>query len=182
MKINIIKKILSSTALVAVLLFLILPIIMSATPAQAEPWVDISGSACATRGDCNPCDLVSVTVRYVNGIFYSAGTMAMFMFAFGGFVMLTAYGNENRITWGKNVIVATIIGTFIVFTAWVLTSVFIGAFFGNPTGGSQIKIFTNSWSSCPTEGNLIQTNEVDTPGLVEGVVGSVGTTVEKMKE
>jgi len=173
------KKLFSSALLMFFVMALCLPMVLAVAPVQASSWVDTSDSACAQNGDCNPCDLVAVTVRYMNGLFYGAGTIAMFMFAFGGIVMLTAYGNENRITWGKNVLLATVVGMFIVFTAWILTSVFIGAFFGNPTGGSQIKVFGNSWNSCPTSGNQGQSNKVEAPGIGEGLIDAAKTTVEK---
>ena len=155
-----IKKIFLTFFLVAIVVSLCLPVVMLASPARAV-WID-TNSTCTKTGDCNVCDLVAVAVRFVNGNFLGAGIFAMFMFAFGGIVMLISYGNENRITWGKNIIIAAVIGTFIIFTAWILVNVFIGAFFGTPLGKDAIPIFKNSWNVCPAEMNQSQTPNAQT--------------------
>lgn len=146
---------------------------------QASSWID-PNSECTKTGDCNPCDLVAVTLRYANGIFIGAGAIAMFMFAFGGIVMLISYGNENRITWGKNVIIATVIGIFVTFAAWVLVNVFIGAFFGMPSSGEAVKIFgSQSWNVCPTSEQL-QTKSASPTGIPSGIWGSIKNTLSRM--
>ena len=85
--------------------------------------------------DCGPCDFVALSVNASNIIVGLSGTFSVLMFVYGGIVMLTAYGNESRVKWGKDILVATVIGILIVLLAWTFINLLIGSFFGsvNPT-------------------------------------------------
>ncbi len=166
------KKIFPLVLLICMAVVLCLPAVISVSPVRAAATVPTTAGApkppslvaqegeCADKGDCNPCDLVAVVVRFANNLTLGAGGFDMFMFAFGGIVMLTAYGNEARITAGKNVIITTVVGIFIIFSAWTIINVFIGAFFGLPSNSAAVRLFgdgkngTVPWNVCPESGNV----------------------------
>ena len=110
--------------------------------ANAQSVVGSLGEKCATEAGCTPCDFLQIFVNAADIIVGLSGTFAVAMFIYGGIILITAYGNESRITWGKNVLVATVIGILIVLLAWSFINVIIGSFFG-ATGGvfSQFEWF-----------------------------------------
>lgn len=68
--------------------------------------------------------------RFVNMIIGVTGSVALFMFAYGGFVWLTSRGNPEQVQKGKNVFIWATIGLVIIFSSYmILTNVFkvIGA-------------------------------------------------------
>jgi hypothetical protein len=106
--------------------------------------------ACSDDGNCTPCDFIQIFVNASNILVGLSGTFAVLMFAYGGIVMITAYGNENRITWGKNVLIATITGIGLVLFAWTLVNILIGSLFGstNPSLPSTGVPWHNSTGAC----------------------------------
>ena len=48
--------------------------------------------------------------------------LASFLFAWGGFVWLTAVGNPSRVQQGQQILFATVIGLLIVYGAWLFIS------------------------------------------------------------
>jgi hypothetical protein len=99
-------------------------------------------SGCLCKGDCSPCDLVQVGVNLSDMIVSFAGAAAILMFIIGGIVMITAYGSD-RITMGKNIIIAALVGILIIFAAWTLVNTLILAFYGGTSSGT----FTTALSS-----------------------------------
>ncbi|MFA5029832.1 MAG: hypothetical protein WC518_03795 [Patescibacteria group bacterium] len=84
-----------------------------------------------TAENCNPCDIITVLVKAADLITGLSGTIALLMFIYGGLLWLTAYGKESQIQSGRGVIIATVIGLVIIFLAYTLISVAIGAIYGN---------------------------------------------------
>ena len=91
----------------------------------------LSNIACIESGNCTPCDFLQIFVNGSNIIVGLTGVFGVLMFVYGGIVMITAYGNEARITWGKNILISTVVGIFIVLLAWSFIKIIIGAFFGS---------------------------------------------------
>ena len=110
------------------------------------------GDTCASEKGCTPCDFVRIFVNASNIIVGLSGTFSILMFIYGGVVMLTAYGNENRITWGKNILIATVIGIGIVLLSWTFVNLIIEAFFG----GSNLPIgpWQNVGGQCGTQAEV----------------------------
>lgn len=105
-------------------------------------------SGCIDKGDCNPCDMIQVGVNLSDMIVTFTGAIAILMFIVGGIVMITSYGSD-RITMGKNIIVAALIGILIIFAAWTIVNTLILAFYG-PTAG----VFPSALSSFSSSGSL----------------------------
>lgn len=62
---------------------------------------------------------IQLLIKAANVIFMIVGGVALIMFIYGGFVILTAAGGEN-VKKGKDIIVAAVIGLVIIFTAQLL--------------------------------------------------------------
>src|SRR3989344_1536663 len=54
--------------------------------------------------------------------------IATFLFAWGGFVWVTAMGNPSRVQQGQQILLATVIGLLIVYGAWLFISLALDVF------------------------------------------------------
>ncbi|HPN81570.1 MAG TPA: hypothetical protein PK412_03445 [bacterium] len=107
--------------------------------------------SCADRGDCTPVDFVALFVRGADIIVGLSGTASILMFVYGGFLMITAYGNDSRIKQGRDAIVATVIGILIVLLAWTLINLVITALYGGSPESAWYQI-TNGGGITPQNG------------------------------
>lgn len=124
------------------LLLIVLTGLVIATPIGASNQTTLipkSGS-CADEGDCTPLDFVALFVRGADIIVGLSGTASILMFVYGGFLMITAYGNDSRIKQGKDVLVATVIGILIVMLAWTLINLVINALYGGSPDSAWYQI------------------------------------------
>ena len=105
-------------------------------------------------GACGLCSFIKMFVRAADILVGLSGVFLIVMFIFGGFVMITAYGNETRVKWGKDALVAAVIGIFIIMLAWTLINTIIYSFYGvvSPGVSSTYNQFTskplNEWGAC----------------------------------
>lgn len=82
---------------------------------------------------CDTLDqLIQLGVNYGRFIMGLTGSVALAVFIWGGFLMLTSGGNSKKVEAGKNKIVAAVIGLIIIFGAF--TVVKFGLRFLDPTG------------------------------------------------
>jgi hypothetical protein len=76
---------------------------------------------CAFTGLCrNTNDLVSVFLLYGNGMFFIVAGYAFVMFVYGGFMMIFAMGNQEKVKKGQQILVAAVIGLIIVFSSYIV--------------------------------------------------------------
>lgn len=105
-------------------LIIFLAIFVFAPSAMALSLVD--NIPCAASGEkCNVCHFLTLFVNGADIIAGLAGSLSLVMLVTAGVAMITAYGNQNRIQWGKDIITATLTGIIIVFFAWSLVNIFI---------------------------------------------------------
>lgn len=117
----------------------------------------LDGITCIGDGvSCTPCDLIRVLLNAADMIVALSGTFGIVMVVYGGFVLVTAYGNDSRVKWGKDTIIASIIGIIIVMMAWTLINVIMEGFF--EASGAAFRQVTGrphkEWNACqidPTE-------------------------------
>jgi hypothetical protein len=132
-------------------------ILLTASPALADALVPESGSSLYHYGDYTPCDFIQIFINGADLIVGLAGVMGVVMFVYGGIVLITAYGNESRIKWGQDVLVATVVGIFIVLLAWTLINTIMLSFFGDGSNAykNAYKSVTNQdstdWGICADE-------------------------------
>jgi len=70
----------------------------------------------------NTADLQSTVIKIVQWVLTLLGLIAVIMILYGGFVWLTAGGNEEKVASAKKVISAAIIGLIIVLLAWAIVT------------------------------------------------------------
>jgi len=132
-------------AAIAILIFFGLALSVNAALAQdyTGTLMNQVSSKCLGVGDCTLCDLIQVGVNFSDLIVAFSGAIAVLMFIIGGIMMITAYGSD-RITMGKNIIVATIVGLLIIFTAWTVVNTLILALYGttSTTFGTTLSTMT----------------------------------------
>ncbi|MBI5765661.1 hypothetical protein HZA71_00330 [Candidatus Falkowbacteria bacterium] len=103
---------------------------------------------------CGLCSFIKMYVKAADILVGFSGVFLILMFVFGGFVMITAYGNESRVKWGKDTLVAAVIGIFIIMLAWTLINTIIYSFYGIVSPGSNNAYNTltgkslNEWGVC----------------------------------
>ncbi len=103
---------------------------------------------CAT-GDasgCGICSFIQLFIRAADIIVGLSGTLALVMFVFGGFTMITAYGNTSRVQWGKNVLIAAVTGLLIVLLAWTLVNLIVLSLYGGNAGTFGTFTGKSEWS------------------------------------
>lgn len=105
----------------------------------------ITNPKCACEGDCDLSDFVGLTIEASRYLFGITGSLALLMFAVGGFWWLTAAGASDRIEKGKKTLVAAVIGILIVFGAWVIVNALLAALTGNVTQGVA-QVLNGNWN------------------------------------
>lgn len=103
------KKILGGLLFVAIL----------AVPAVAAAQVNLDPSTGATFG-LGSADLQSTVINIVQWLLGFLGLIAVIVILYGGFVWMTAGGNEERITKAKQIITAAVVGLIVVLLAWAI--------------------------------------------------------------
>ncbi len=84
-------------------------------------------------GGCSTLDsLIQLGVNYGRFILGLSGSLALVMFVWGGFILLTSAGNSKKVQEGQTKMVAAIVGLIIIFSAF--TAVKFGLRFLDPTG------------------------------------------------
>lgn len=66
-------------------------------------------------GDKNINELIGQIIQGVLGI---VGSLALAMFIYGGFVWMTAAGNDQRVAKGKSILTWATIGLVVIFTSY----------------------------------------------------------------
>ncbi len=68
--------------------------------------------------------LIGVIINAVLGV---VGSVALIMFVYGGIVWMTAGGNEQSITKGRNILMWAAVGIVVIFSSYALVRFVIGA-------------------------------------------------------
>lgn len=106
----------------------------SETSEQAAVPADSSGATlftlpkCIHVGDCQIADAVNTVLSVAEFIFGIAGSLALLMFMYGGFVWVTSAGSSDRVGKGKKIIQQAVLGLLIVFLAAALVQFALKAF------------------------------------------------------
>lgn len=83
---------------------------------------------CAFKGTCdNINDLLELLINFAKGFFGLVGIFAFAFFVYGGFLMITSFGQEDRITQGKKTLVSAVLGIIIVFSAYIIVDFILDA-------------------------------------------------------
>lgn len=125
-------------------------------PAQAQmiSLTDTISSDCMATGACTICDLMTVAVNIAKIILGVTGSIALLLFIYSGLRFILAQGNSEQVDSAKKMLTATIIGIFIILSAWQATRITILVLVGSKTNESstllQSAFNPTSWPSCKT--------------------------------
>lgn len=118
-----------------------------AVQVQAADYILDLDDKCEISGQCTPCDVVQVIVNIADMIVGYSALAALVMIIFGGAIMLTAWGNENRLAMGKKAVVAAVVGMFIIFVSWTVVNIIIVNTVGGSGSGGFDKLGID-WNTC----------------------------------
>lgn len=75
---------------------------------------------CAFTGQCREAnDLVQFFIQQGRGIMGMIGMLALGAFVYGGLLMVFSFGSSDKVSQGKEVMVAAVVGIIIVFSAYI---------------------------------------------------------------
>ncbi len=84
---------------------------------------------CGHDGTCDSLnDILQQQLGYATWAFGFAGLLAFISFLVGGITMITSFGNPEKFKKGVNVLVASVVGLVIVFSAYLLVNFLLDAF------------------------------------------------------
>jgi hypothetical protein len=75
-------------------------------------------------GEASIEEIIGRIILAVLGI---VGSIALLMFIIGGFMWMTAAGNEERVRLGKNILIWSTLGLVVIFSAYAITRFVISA-------------------------------------------------------
>lgn len=77
------------------------------------------------NNECSVCDIFQLLINVSRVILALTGVAAVLMLILAGFLFITAYGDTSRISQGKEIIKAVIVGVFVIMIAWTLVNTVI---------------------------------------------------------
>ncbi len=92
-------------------------------------------------------DLQTSVGSIIQGALTIVGTVFFALMFYGGFLWMTARGEEDQITKGKNTIVAAVIGVSVVVSAYAITNI-VQERIINTSGGSSGNLCLQRYSGC----------------------------------
>ncbi len=91
--------------------------------AQGGPFINCDASKPPGAGGCGIPEFVAFVKNIINYLFVIAIPLAVIFIVWGGFVIMTAGGSEEKVKKGKGVITASVIGLAILFGSWLIVTV-----------------------------------------------------------
>lgn len=98
---------------ITIIIVFVLIMIFVASPVEAQGLV-------GCRDDCKITDLLLVVIRIMNYMFSLASLIAMLFIVWAGWNMITAGGNEEKISKAKETFSHAVIGFFLVIVSFIL--------------------------------------------------------------
>jgi len=71
-------------------------------------------------------DLKETVINIIQWILGLLGLIAVIMILYGGFIWMTAGGNEDKVASAKKIITAAVIGLIVVLLAWAIVTFVVG--------------------------------------------------------
>jgi hypothetical protein len=113
----------------------------SCSASEVGPFMQGISVACGNNGDCQLGDIMTVVANVGNYVLGLVGAVVLLMFVIGGFYMVTAAGNMDRVKTGKRYITTSIVGLLIVFGAFAAVQTLKGVLTGTTAvqnGGNYV--------------------------------------------
>lgn len=146
------SRTIAKTALIATVLIGLAIIIWPQAVAAFDIKQGIVGNLsekCQLTGDCNWCDfidLMAILQRVILSIF---GGVAIIMLIWAGQSMITASGNQEKVSAAKKLITSTLLGVLIILVGYFLINIVVNVLI-NPAGRTGAKLYGDNWftASC----------------------------------
>lgn len=81
-----------------------------------------SGIGCISDGSCTMNDFVLLALGASKMILGISGSAALLFFVYGGVTFLISGGSQERVTKGKQIIIGSVIGLFIIFGSYTIVN------------------------------------------------------------
>jgi len=92
--------------------------------AQGSPFIGkCDPSKPPGAGGCGIPEFIAFVKNVINYLFVIAIPLAVIFIVWGGFVIMTAGGSEEKVKKGKGIITASVIGLAILFGSWLIVTV-----------------------------------------------------------
>jgi len=88
---------------------------------------------CIRDGSCDLCQMVQVVINIGILLIGISGAVTLLYIVYGGFVLLTSGGSQEKVTKGKKILIHSAIGLAIAFTAYMFITTFVS-------------VVTNEWN------------------------------------
>lgn len=79
-----------------------------------------------TGNPCNIAAFIAFLKKIIQFMFVIAIPLAVIVIVWGAFVIMTAGGSESRVTQGKGIITAAVIGLAILLGSWLIVTTVLG--------------------------------------------------------
>jgi len=87
-----------------------------------------------------------------------SGSIFLFLMVYGGIMIMTSSGNQEKIGKGKNIIIWAIVGALILGSAFAITQLVFTAIGGGGGGTGQGAPPTATGTKCPNQGDICTTS------------------------
>ncbi len=129
------RKMIYGAVLIILFIFLAAGNVFGASLQDAAGKLETSGGK---MGFDTGTDIEFVIGNIIEIILSFLGVIFLILTIYGGFLWMTASGNDEQIGKAKKLIKNSVIGIVIVFGAYVITSFIINYFVGSSAGESQL--------------------------------------------
>lgn len=110
-------------------------------PVFAQAALVNCGGTKANPNQCTISGLIFLIIRLINLLFSFAGIVALALVFWGGWTMMTAGGNEEKIKAGKQTLTNAMVGLFLIMAAYVLIDFVIITLSGGKINFGNIMTF-----------------------------------------
>lgn len=122
---NILKTVLVSFGVMFALLSVPLSVNAAANDPVSDPNFQLVTRDCGqmvggTLDECGWNDFLDLISRIMKYLIFISASIATLMFAYAGFLMLTAFGDSGKVEQGHKIFSTTMTGIIIVMLAWLI--------------------------------------------------------------
>lgn len=110
-------------------LFVFAPTVNAAGPFTGQ----IVPCGTSTTAPCGYCDLFTLAQNIMNFLVYIAVFVAVLLFVYAGFKLITSGGNQAALTQAKGIFTSVVIGLVITLGSWLIVDTVMKTFY---KGGS----------------------------------------------
>lgn len=94
------------------------------------------------RGQCGVAEIFQTLINITRLFLGLMGSVALFMFVYGGLLFILSAGNQEKVNKAKNILVNTSIGIVVILTSWSIINFIILAITSGKEGvGKKATIF-----------------------------------------